>query len=72
MTVREIWKLGDIAYFGKVSKLGEKNCLIRQKNTLLKITALGPTSSGSFEVVLLNKDESGKGQLFMRSLNSAV
>ena len=23
-TVKEIWKLGDIAYFGKLSKLGDK------------------------------------------------
>ena len=40
--------------------------------TLLKIAAPGPTSSGSFEVVLINKDESCIGQLLMRSLNSAI
>ena len=69
MTVREICKLDDIAYFDKFLKLGEKKCLIRpkKKNTLLKIAA-----SGSFEVVLLNKDESRTGQLLMRSLNSTI
>ena len=73
MTVRDICKLDDIAYFDKFLKLGEKKCLIRpkKKKTLLKIAASGPTS-GSFEVVLLNKDKSRTGQLLMRSLNSTT
>ena len=47
----------------------EKN---RQKNTMLKIAAPGPTSVGSFEVVLSNRDKSCIGQLFMRNLNRAI
>ena len=42
------------------------------KNTLSKMAAPGTTSSGSFEVVLLNKDESRISQLFMKSLNRAI
>ena len=42
------------------------------KNTLSKIAAPGTTSSGCFEVVLLNKDENPISQLFMRSLNRAI
>ena len=49
-----------------------KNASLGKKNTLLKIAAPGPTSSGSFEVVFINKDESHIGQLFMRNLNSAI
>ena len=65
--------LGNIAYSGKFSKIGEKKCLIRQKkNTLSKVAAPGPTSSVSFEGVLSNKDESCLGQVFMRSLNHAI
>ena len=45
--------------------------MIRQ-NTVSKIVAPGPTSIGSFEVVLSNKDESRAAQLFMRSLNRAI
>ena len=60
-------KLGNTAYFDKLSKSGEKKCLIRQKNTP-KIGAPGPTSSFFFEVVLFNKDESCTGQLFMSIL----
>ena len=55
--------LGNIAYSGKFTKLGEKKSLIRQKkNTLSKIAAPGLTCSVSFEAVLLNKDESCIGQ----------
>ena len=60
--------LGNIAYFGKFSKLGEKKCLIKQKKKkeiLSKITAPHPTSSVSFEEFLSNKDESCIVQLFM-------
>ena len=32
-TVKEICKLGDIAYFGKLSKLGEKKTLLRLSNS---------------------------------------
>ena len=45
-----------ITCFDKFSKLGEKKCLVRQKRTFSKIAAPGPTCSGSFQVVLLNKD----------------
>ena len=75
MTVREICKLDDIAYFDKFLKLGEKKCLMRpkkKKKTLLKIATPGPTSSCFFEAILLNKDESRTGQLFMRSLTSTI
>ena len=58
MTVREIWKLGDLAYLG-------------EKNTLSKIAGPGLTSAGSFEV-LSSKNESGIAQLFVRSLNRAT
>ena len=52
--------LGNIAYSGKFSRLGEKKYLIRQKKkTLSKIVAPGPTSSVG-------------GQLFMRSLNHPI
>ena len=44
----------------------------KKKNTLLKIATPGPTSSCFFEAVLLNKDESRTGQLFMRSLTSTI
>ena len=65
--------LGKIAYAGKFSKLGDKKLLIRwKKKTLSKIAAPGPTPSVSFEAVLLNKDESCMGQLFMRSLNHPI
>ena len=38
----------------------EKKFLIRKKNTLWKIAVPGPTYAGcSFDIVLLNKDESG-------------
>ena len=60
--------LGNIAYYGKFSKLGEKKCLIKQKKKkeiLSKITAPHPTSSVSFEEFLSNKDESCIVQLFM-------
>ena len=63
-------------YSGKFLKFGEKNCLIRnkkkQKKTLSKIAAPGPTSSVSFEAVLSNKDQSRIGQLFMRSPNHTI
>ena len=73
LPVRKIYKLGDTVYFGKFSKLGEKKCLIRQKkNTLLKTATPVPTFSESFELALLNKDESHIDQLFMRSLNRAI
>ena len=42
------------------------------KNALSKIAAPGATSSGSFKVVLLNKDGSHISQLFLRSLNRAI
>ena len=45
---------------------------IQTKNALLKIGAPVPTFSCSFEVILLNKDESRIGHLFMRSLNSTI
>ena len=62
--------LGNIAYSGKFSKLGEEKSLIRRKkNTLSKIAAPGRTCSAFFEAVLSNKDENHIGQLFMRSLN---
>ena len=64
--------LGNIAYSGKFSKIGEKKCLIRQKNTLSKIVAPGPTFSVSFEAVLSNKHESRLGQLFMRNVKHAI
>ena len=44
----------------------------KKKNTLLKTATPGPTFSESFEVALLNKDESHIDQLFMRSLNGAI
>ena len=69
---RNICKLGDLAYFGKFTKLGKKKHLFRQKNTLSKIAGPGPTSGSSFEVVLLSKNESIIAQLFMRSLNCAT
>ena len=49
-----------------------KKGLTRQKNVPLKIAAPGPTSPGFFEVVLLNKDESCIGQLFMKNINHAI
>ena len=56
---RGICKLGDLAYFGKFTKFGEKKRLFRQKkNTRSMIAGPGPTSAGSFEVVLLSKNES--------------
>ena len=65
--------LGNIAYSGKFSKIGEKKCLIRKKKkTLSKIAAPGPTSSVSFEAVLSNKHESRLGHLFMRSVKHAI
>ena len=64
--------LGNIAYSGKFSKLGEKKSLIRQKKTFSKIAAPDPTSSVSFEAVLSNKDERRIGQLFMRRLNHRI
>ena len=61
--------IGNIAYSGKISKLGEKKFLIWQKKkTLSKIAAPGSTSSVSYEAVLSNKDENRKGQLFIKSL----
>ena len=49
------------------------SCLrLIQKNTLSKIAASDTTSSGSFEVLLLNKDESRISHLFMRSLNRVI
>ena len=56
----------------KFSKLGRNKRLIRKKNTLSKKVAPVPTYSGSFEVVLPNKDGSCIVQLFIRSLNSAI
>ena len=44
----------------------------KKKKTLLKIATPGPTSSCFYEAVLLNKDESRTGQLFMRSLTSTI
>ena len=64
--------LGNIAYSGKFSKLGEKKFLIRQKKTLSKIAGPGLTSSVSFEAVLSNKYEFRVGQLFMSSLNHSI
>ena len=49
-----------------------KNAYLGKKNTLSKIAGPGPTSAGSFEVVLLSKNESSIAQLFMRSLNRAT
>ena len=43
-----------------------------EKTPLSNIESPGPISAGSLEVVLSNKDESRKGQLFMRSLNRAI
>ena len=61
--------IGNIAYSGKFSKLGEKKFLICQKkNTLSKIAAPGPTSSVSYEAVLSNKDGNRKSQLLIKSL----
>ena len=42
------------------------------KNTLSKIAAPGTTSSGCFELVLLNKVERHISHLFIRSLNRAI
>ena len=42
------------------------------KITLSKIAAPGTTSSDSFEIVVLNKDESPISQLFIRCLNRAI
>ena len=39
-----------------------KNAELGKKNTLSKTAASSPTSSGFFEVVLLNKYEIGIGQ----------
>ena len=64
--------LGNIAYSGKFSKLGEKKFLIRQKKTLSKIAGPGLTSSVSFEAVLSNKYGFCVGQLFMSSLNHSI
>ena len=60
-TVRDICKLGDLAYFGELAKLGEKKRLFRRKTTLSKIS---PTSAGSFGVAFSSKNESGIAQLF--------
>ena len=66
-TVREIYKLDDIAYFGKFSKSGEKNTLLRLSNSwyqhlwiLLRL------------FYRIYKDGSSICQLFMRSLNCAI
>ena len=54
------------------NKVRKNASLGKNKYTLLKIIAPGPTSAGFFEDVLSNKDERGLGQLFMRNLNRAI
>ena len=49
-----------------------KNAELGKKNTLSKIAASSPTSSGFFEVVLLNKYEIGIGQYRAISLKFQV
>ena len=67
---RDICKLGDLAYFlANSPNWARKNAYLGKKNTLSKIAGPGPTSAGSFEVVLLSKNETSIAQLFMRSLN---
>ena len=69
----EIFKLGNIAYFGEFSKLGKKAPpKIGKKNNPFRryVSVPGPTSAGFFEVVF--KDEGGIGQLFMRRQNRAI
>ena len=44
----------------------------KKKKNSFEDSTPGPTSSCFFEAVLLNKDESRTGQLFMRSLTSTI
>ena len=64
--------LGSMAYSGKLSELSEEKCLTRWKKYSFKDSSSQSNILSFFWGCFIKKDETRKGQLFMRKLNHAI